>query len=218
MRWLTNFLQANARAAALLTLALCVSACSSVSSVLSTDSADKASAAVNTAATGNPEFAADDVPCPEVTVRTGAATLPITAKGKPGESGDPSALDLRYQGSIVRTARECRVASGVMNMKVGIEGRIVLGPAGGPGQVDVPIRIAVVREGPEPRTVTSKLVRVPVAIGENVDHVNFSHVDQEIAFPLPRALGEMDSYVVYVGYDPLALQPEKPKARPRRRR
>ena len=78
-------------------------------------------------------------------MRTGAATLMIGSK--PGE-GEPSALDLRYQGTIIRTARECHVNAGVMTMKVGIEGRVITGPAGGPGTVDVPLRIAVVQEGP----------------------------------------------------------------------
>ena len=42
-------------------------------------------------------------------------------------------MDLRYQATIIRTARECQVNSGVMTMKVGIEGRVITGPAGGPG-------------------------------------------------------------------------------------
>ena len=40
-----------------------------------------------------------------------------------------------------------------MTMKVGVEGRVLLGPAGGPGQVDIPLRMAVVQEGPAPKTV-----------------------------------------------------------------
>ena len=42
-------------------------------------------------------------------MRTGAATLMIGSK--PGE-GEPSPLDVRYQGSIVRTARECHLNAG----------------------------------------------------------------------------------------------------------
>ena len=76
-------------------------------------------------------------------MRTGAATLMIGSK--PGE-GEPSAIDLRYQGSFVRTARECHVNAGVMTMKVGVEGRVIIGPAGGPGDVDVPLRFAVVQK------------------------------------------------------------------------
>ena len=36
-------------------------------------------------------------------------------------------------------------------MKVGIQGRVILGPSGRPGQIEVPLRIAVVQEGASPR-------------------------------------------------------------------
>ena len=149
---------------------------------------------------------APDVECPDVSVRTGAATLMIGSK--PGE-GEPSALDLRYQGSIVRTARECHVSAGVMTIKVGVEGRIVTGPAGGPGQVDVPLRLAVVREGINPQTVASKLAHIPVTVTADVDRVTFTHIDPDVSFPLPARLADIDSYVVYVGFDPGPAQPEK---------
>ena len=134
------------------------------------------------AATG--EESATDVECPTVDVRTGAATLMIGSK--PGE-GEPSALDLRYQGTIVRTARECRVSAGIMTMKVGIEGRVITGPAGGPGTVDIPLRIAVVQEGINPKTITSKFARIQVGIAGAVDRVPFTHVDPDVSFPMPTA-------------------------------
>jgi len=150
----------------------------------------------------------NDVECPGVDVRTGAATLMIGSK--PG-GGEPAALDLRYQGTIIRTARECHVSAGIMTMKVGVEGRIITGPAGGPGTVDVPLRIAVVHEGTNPKTIVSKLARIPVTVTSAVDRVTFTHVDPEIAFPMPAALGDIDAYVVYVGFDPMGAAPEKKK-------
>jgi len=147
----------------------------------------------------------DDVECPGIDVRTGAATLMIG--GKAGE--EPSALDLRYQGTLIRTARECHVSAGVMTMKVGIEGRVITGPAGGPGTVDVPLRIAVVQEGMEPKAVASKFVVVPVTIVNAVDRVTFTHVESDVTFPMPVPLANIDAYVVYVGFDPLALQEKK---------
>ena len=129
---------------------------------------------------------ATDVECPSVDVRTGAATLLIGSK--PGES-EPSALDVRYQGSIIRTARECHVNAGVMTMKVGVEGRVITGPAGGPGTVEVPLRLAVVHEGINPKAIVSKLARIPVTIAGAVDRVTFTHIDSDISFPLPTAAG-----------------------------
>ena len=148
----------------------------------------------------------DDVNCPGVQVRTGAATLIIGSKS--GE-GEPAALDIRFQGSILRTARECHINAGIMTMKVGIEGRVITGPAGGPGTVDVPIRIAVVQEGVEPKTITSKFGRETVTINSAIDRVTFTHVDSDISFQLPQPLALIDRYVVYVGFDPLGAQPEK---------
>ena len=162
------------------------------------------------AATG--EESATDVECPTVDVRTGAATLMIGSK--PGE-GEPSALDLRYQGTIVRTARECRVSAGVMTMKVGIEGRVITGPAGGPGTVDIPLRIAVVQEGINPKTITSKFARIQVGIAGEVDRVPFTHVDPDVSFPMPTRAADIDSYVVYVGFDPVGAQQDKKKPAPK---
>lgn len=133
---------------------------------------------------------------------------------KSGE-GEPSALDLRYQGTIVRTARECRVSAGVMTMKVGIEGRVITGPAGGPGTVDIPLRIAVVQEGINPKTITSRFTRIQVGIANAVDRVPFTHVDPDVSFPMPARLADIDSYVVYVGFDPVGAQQEKKKPAPK---
>jgi hypothetical protein len=153
-----------------------------------------------------------DVECPSISVRTGAATLIVGSK--PGE-GEPSALDVRYQGTIIRTARECHVNAGVMSMKVGIEGRIITGPAGGPGTVDVPLRIAVVHEGVDPKTIVSKFTHIAVGVANAVDRVSFVHVDPDIAFPLPKPLADIDAYVVYVGFDPVGAQQEKKKPAPK---
>jgi hypothetical protein len=209
-------------------------ACSSVSNLLDSSSADKPQSAgapsssssssstgllsgigigSATPATGEPELKPDDYPCPEVTVRPGAGTLLLGSKSSVGEIG---AMDLRYQGTLVRFARECMPKAGIMTMKIGIEGRVISGPAGGAGTVEVPLRLAVVQEGPEPKTVVSKLARIPVTIGADGQSVDFTHVDPEVAFPIPRPMGTLGAYVVYVGFDPAAATPQKPP--PRRKR
>jgi hypothetical protein len=168
------------------------------------------------ATTGNADSgggSTTDIECPSVDVRSGAATLMINSK--PG-AGEPSALDLRYQGTIVRTARECQVNAGIMTMKVGIEGRVITGPAGGAGTVDLPLRIAVVHEGINPKTIVSKFARVQVVIASAVERAPFTHVDPEISFPMPQPVANIDAYVVYVGFDPAgAPQEKKPTGKPK---
>lgn len=216
---------AGTTAVALL-FALAAGGCSSMSSVLPESMTPSSSSSIfSTApqAPASPATAANqgitdasDFECPNVTVRTGTSTLIIVDKAK-GAADSP--LSLKYQGSIVNTARECKYAAGIVTMKVGIEGRIITGPAGGPGQVDVPLRIAVVHEGPQPKVVLSKLARLAVAVTDGSAGATFTHIDPEISFPMPRPAGDIDSYIVYVGYDQQALEPaKKPRATSRKRR
>ena len=165
----------------------------------------------------NAELAAaeNDTPCPDIRVRTGAATLMIGSKPGPGE---PAPLDVRYQGSIVNTARECHLNAGLLSIKVGIEGRVITGPAGGPGTIDVPLRVAVVHEGINPTTITTKLAIIPVTVNNAVDRVTFTHVEPDIAFPMPQPTSAINSYVIYVGFDPLGAKPQKPARRSHSRR
>lgn len=200
--------------------------CSSIGGMFGSSSADpldgvspKAAAAQPATGGASPVAVAaaqTDFECPGVDIRTGASTLAISAPGRPSstEAVDPSALELRYQGSIVRTARECSQRAGVVSIKVGVEGRIVVGPAGGAGQLDVPIRYAVVKEGTEPKTIVTRLHRVPVTVAADAGRVSFSHVADDLSFPMPAVAGEIDSYVVYVGFDPQAEA--KPRPAPRR--
>lgn len=143
--------------------------------------------------------------CPGVTVRSGAATLAVNTPG-----AEPSATNLRFQATVSQTARECAVSAGNMTMKIGIQGRVILGPAGTPGNVEVPMRLALVREGVEPRTIWTKLYRVPVNIPAGQTNVPFVQVEEGMSFPVPSNQ-DLEAYVVYVGFDPSALAPEKPK-------
>src|SRR5260221_10133632 len=151
--------------------------------------------------------------CPSVTVRSGASTL--TSAENPNEA---TATNLRYQVGISTTARECRMsAPGTVSVKVGVQGRVILGPQGSPGAINVPIRYAVVYDGVPQRTITTRLERIAVTVPPEDTNVLFSHVVEGIEFPMPRA-AEIDSYVVYIGFDPVAAEQidrtKKPAPRP----
>jgi hypothetical protein len=208
------------RVAVILTLSVALGGCGSsgTGNLFKSSPLDffDSSSKVTTGASGTATAAVDpNLDCPQVTLRIGASTLLIGSK--PGQ-GEPSPLDVRYQGSIIRTARECHVNAGIVTMKVGIEGRIVTGPAGMPGAVDVPLRIAVVEEGPNPKTIVSKFSRQTVTVANAVDRVTFTHIDPDISFPVPTPAAAIDSYVVYVGFDPLSAQPQVKKKPVRKRK
>jgi hypothetical protein len=162
--------------------------------------------------------ASPDVDCPFIDIREGASTLTINAGGDNASDAN-SAMSLKYQGTFVRAARQCSVAAGQMTMKVGVEGRLILGPAGGPGQVDVPLRIAVVDEstaGSKP--IVTKLIHIPVMVQSATDNPTFAHVEDGLTFPLPPSSNALARYIVYIGFDPLAAQPEKkPMPKPKRK-
>lgn len=142
--------------------------------------------------------------CPNVELRQGAGTYAINTASR-----DPSAMQLRYQISIGQTARECTSVGGNLVMRVGLQGRVVLGPAGGPGNLDIPIRYAVVEEGMQPKTIFTKMERVPVTVGEGQPHVAFTHIEENISVPMPPNLA-FDNYVIYIGFDPIGAQEKKP--------
>ena len=149
-----------------------------------------------------------DLSCPSVAIRFGASTLAVGSPGKPA-----SGNDLRYQGSITRTARDCNLQGGQITARIGILGRIIAGPAGAPPTVDVPMRVAVVQEGAPEKVIVTKAFRTTVTMeGENTE---FSIVAEDVVYPTPTEAAN-DKYIFYVGFDPAALKPE-PAARKRKK-
>jgi hypothetical protein len=195
----------RARAAVLIASAVLISGCSSASSVVDPYETTGAIARQSEPASRMP--AAANIECPGVDIRPGASTLNITVKRE-----GATAADLRYQLSLGRTARECSVHDGTMSIKVGVEGRVILGPFGTPGQVDVPLRFAVVREGPEPKLIVSRFKRIGVTIAANRTRARFVDVEGSLSFPSPSA-AELAAYVVYVGFDEAGDKGENKPAR-----
>ena len=199
-------------AAALIVTAVLLSGCSLASSIGSSDDSPSFTSRFTNFFTGatpgvtqphSPTPTAPEVECPGVDIRTGASTMNVAAK-----TADATAGDLRYQFSFGQTARECAVQGGNLSIKVGVQGRVILGPMGSPGQVEVPLRYAVVREGPQPKTVVTKFKRIAVTVASGQTHVQFVDIEEGLAFPMPSK-SELDAYVVYVGFDEIGDKNEK---------
>jgi hypothetical protein len=154
----------------------------------------------------NPNAQVDaDENCPSATIRQGASAWAQNAGQGP--------TNVRYQASITQIARECAVLGSTMTIKVGVEGRLVVGPKGGAGNVTVPLRIALVQEGPQPRPIVSKFYAVQVNVPQGATTVNFSQVEDDLTFPIP-ADKNLERFVIYVGFDPQgAAPPSKAKAK-----
>jgi hypothetical protein len=151
----------------------------------------------------------DEIDCPQVTVRAGASTYGVGATGKPAVGND-----VRFQASITKMARECARNGSEITARVGIQGRVIAGPAGSPATVEVPLRIAVVQGGVGEKVIASKAYRTTVEMSEG-GSVPFTFVAEDLSYPVPSA-AVADSYIFYVGFDPQALSPE-PKARKKKK-
>ena len=151
-----------------------------------------------------------DLSCPPVSIRAGASTYAVAAPGK-----QPVGNDLRYQATITRTARDCTRNGDQITARIGIQGRVIAGPAGNPPTVEIPLRVAVVQGGVQEKTIATKVFLTTVSMSE-AGSEPFSLVAEDVVYPVPPgATG--DSYIFYIGFDPQALKPE-PKAVARKKK
>lgn len=151
-----------------------------------------------------------ELDCPQVAIRAGASTYAVAAPGKQAV-GD----DVKFQATITKMARDCTLADGQITARIGIQGRIIVGPSGAPPVVEVPLRVAVVIGGVGEKVVMTKAYRTNVEMGEN-ETVPFTLVADDVVYPAPTG-ADADKYIFYVGFDPTLAAPERP-ARPSRRR
>jgi hypothetical protein len=147
-----------------------------------------------------------DLTCPDVRIRAGASTYAVGAAGKQAVGND-----LRFQATITKTARECSLNGGVITARIGIQGRVIAGPAGAPSSVQVPLRVAVVQGGINEKTIATKAYQTTVNMTESGSEP-FTLVAEDLAYPVPPG-GANDSYIFYIGFDPQALKPERPPPR-----
>jgi len=147
-----------------------------------------------------------ELDCPVVKIRAGASTYAVAPPGK-----QPVASELRYQATITRTARDCTRSSGQIVARIGIQGRVIAGPAGAPATVEIPLRVAVVQTGVHERVIATKVYRTTVSMTEDTS-VPFSVVGEELAYSMPPG-ATSESYVFYIGFDPQAVTPEPKSAR-----
>jgi hypothetical protein len=131
--------------------------------------------------------------CPEVVVLEGTAASQTYA-GTP-----PSSANLRYQYALDDTARECTLEGDQLAIKIGIAGKVLLGPAGSPGSFSVPVRMAVLREH-DNQPIVSKLYRAAVTVAAGETRADFTVVSEPLRVPFIQDHAE-DDYTIRVGID-----------------
>ena len=131
--------------------------------------------------------------CPTIAILDGTESQRVMAPGTTGNAG------LKYQYSLYNVARECSISGNRMSVKVGADGRVLLGPAGAPSHFDVPIRVVVYSEVSQ-KPVESRLFRVPATMGAGQASVPFQFVSDSINVPIAGGAVATD-YSIKVGID-----------------
>ncbi len=136
----------------------------------------------------------DDIDCPPVTIPEGGSAIRL---------GGAEASSVVHQVSLGQTARECRAAGtdGAYTLKVGVEGRGLLGPAGRGGRIEAPVRI-VVRRGSE--VIAQRVQRASMTLGGTEAQASFVVIEDGIVVQPGR--GEV---TIEVSLAPGARQPAR---------
>ena len=150
------------------------------------------------------------VECPTIEVLDGTASVRVYS------GADQSNDHVRYAFSLGDIARECSRAGDQLVLKVGAEGRVLLGPTGAPGAFTVPLRIAVRNDNTQ-KVLTSNFTRIAASIAPGETQTAFSYVSEPFSVPLVPHPDE--DYVILVGFDPngKGVNPAKNPKKPHRR-
>jgi hypothetical protein len=140
-------------------------------------------------AAASPAMPAIATECPPIKVRPGAEALYFYGKG---QVGNPK--DLQYQAVIDKQSRNCVVSNGLITVKMGVVGRLMLGPSGNQQSVDLPLRFVVERDT---APLFSELYQIPVAITPATQASDFVKVVENVQIPYVAG----DDITIWVGFD-----------------
>jgi hypothetical protein len=137
----------------------------------------------------------------------GCPTLDIleNAAGYRGMGSGAQASQVTYQASITGSARECVFQGNQMRLRVGIEGRVLLGQTGRPGTFSIPVRIVVKRRA---EIVAQRFTRLSVSIPVNETQNEFSYVEENLMVPLSE-IDPAAEFDIYVGLDATGQQAQR---------
>ncbi len=128
--------------------------------------------------------------CPPIKVRLGGEAIFSYAQNRVGD-----ARALNYQAVIDGQSRNCVVSNGLITVKMGVVGRMLLGPNATEKSTTLPLRFVVERNEV---AVFSQLYEIPLTVTPPSRSEEFVKVVENVAIPY---LGGED-IVIWVGFDP----------------
>lgn len=133
--------------------------------------------------------------CPQMLIWAREKHLTVYEGGRTGDG-----LAIIHQGEITKVARECEFAPGQITIKYGFSGRVLMGPKGQPGIIQLPLT-AFVTDGNRER-VHGDSIKLDVSVPPETPISYFSTV-RTIQFKIPEGSRPAD-YKLFVGFDKAA--------------
>jgi len=127
--------------------------------------------------------------CPPIEVRPGTESIFAYENN---QVGNPR--QLQFQAVIDEKSRNCVVSNGLITVKMGVVGRLLLGPKSTQNAHTLPLRFAVERDGV---AVFSQVYQIEAAVGGGSQSEEFVKVVENVAIPY---LGGED-ITIWVGFD-----------------
>jgi len=137
----------------------------------------------------------EDVYCPPVNIFEGGAAIQAYSGGQVGD-----ATALRSQVAIGQLARECvGQPDGSTIVKVGVEGRALVGAGGSAGRYNVPVHIVVKSRS---NVLANRSRQISVAIPAGDSQASFAVIEDNIVVPAVSA----NDFEIEVGLGSRAAQ------------
>ena len=135
--------------------------------------------------------------CPQMLIWAREKHLTVYEGGRTGDG-----LAIIHQGEITKVSRSCEFTPGEITIKYGFAGRVLMGPKGQPGVIQLPVS-AFITDGNRER-VQSDSIKVDVTMPPDTPIGYFSTV-RTISFKLQEGARPAD-YKLYVGFDKQAAE------------
>jgi hypothetical protein len=130
--------------------------------------------------------------CPPLQVEGGQRYVTIYEGNRVGDGAS-----VIHRGEITKTARECQLAGGMVQVKYGVAGRVLLGPKGKPGTITLPVTMLILDK--TKNKVKSEPFTVSVMISKENPLSYFSLV-RDVTIPVKEGTVPQD-YSISIAFE-----------------
>jgi hypothetical protein len=152
---------------------------------------DSMMAAARTNSDGPIEMAAANG-CPPLQVEGGQRDITIFENNRIGNKNA-----VVHHSEITKTARECQLSGGMVQVKYGVAGRVLLGPKGKPGTITLPVTMLVYDKAKN--KLTSEPFTVNVTISRE-NPISYFALVRDVTIPIKEGTVPQD-YSISIALD-----------------